>query len=90
MIIMVMEDFIPGQHSVDWRADVYHDIFGTPVDTTGQEHLEDYLGPEAPAFGLLLVLPSRAYRRSFSGAFAAAAGIPAPTARRRFDKKGCM
>ena len=47
------------------------------------------LGPEAPASGLLLVLPARAYRRSFSGDFAAAAGIPTPTARRRFDKKGC-
>ena len=41
------------------------------------------LGPEAPAFGLLLVLPARAYRRSFSGDFATAAGIAPPTARRR-------
>ena len=47
------------------------------------------LGPVAQAIGLLLVLPSRAYRRSFPGDFGEAAGIPTATARSRFDKKGC-
>lgn len=46
------------------------------------------LKPEAPAFGLLLVLPARAYRRSFPGDFAAAARIPTPTARRRLGDWG--